>query len=120
MNPDSGLLNVCVAVGPADATKIRTEYLRDNDNYVEQSLRRLRMRIPNMVLCSARMYFRWQHVLNKCRDDIMAWMAINQQWKGRCTPEKMKKFEGRPLLEEADLVFNNPAVALEIGLLDVF
>ena len=83
---------------------------------------RLRLGIPNIV--STRIYLVRQHeflpMLNKCRDNVMAWMGVNKQWKDRCTAEKVTKFKGKQLLEEADLVFNNPAVVLEIGLLDVF
>ena len=38
MNPGNDLMNLCVSVGPADAARIRTEYLRDNEQYVTASL----------------------------------------------------------------------------------
>ena len=42
MNPGDDLMNLCVSVGPVDAAKVRTEYLRDNEQYVTASLKKLR------------------------------------------------------------------------------
>eukprot|EP00562_Extubocellulus_spinifer_P033968 CAMPEP_0178683510 /NCGR_PEP_ID=MMETSP0699-20121125/2345_1 /TAXON_ID=265572 /ORGANISM="Extubocellulus spinifer, Strain CCMP396" /LENGTH=340 /DNA_ID=CAMNT_0020328115 /DNA_START=66 /DNA_END=1087 /DNA_ORIENTATION=- len=72
MSPGADLFNLCAAVGPADAARIRTEYLRENDNYIVHSLREIR----NLNLENQRVF---------CEN----------------------------------LVFNSPAVAIEIGLLNV-
>lgn len=48
----------------------------------------------------------------------MAWMDINTNWRSRCTKANMTKYR-RPL-KEAKLIFNNPVVAIEIGLVDIF
>ena len=45
---------------------------------------------------------------------------MNTDWRDRCTDENMERYKGTPLRIEANLVFNNPAVAIEVGLLEVF
>mmetsp|Transcript_20776 Transcript_20776/g.42405 ORF Transcript_20776/g.42405 Transcript_20776/m.42405 type:complete len:374 (-) Transcript_20776:212-1333(-) len=117
MNPGDGLMNLCVAVGPVDAAKVRTEYLRDNEQYVEASLRELRHISGDWSFFRGRL-----HLLDRCRDNISAWMRVNTDWQARCTDENMKRYLGWDLgllRVEANLVFNNPAVAVEVGLLDV-
>lgn len=61
-----------------------------------------------------------QAVLDKCKHNIMTWMEINDDWRSRCTEEKMERYKSfdRTSLD-ADVVFNNPAVAIEVGLVDV-
>mmetsp|Transcript_17983 Transcript_17983/g.39909 ORF Transcript_17983/g.39909 Transcript_17983/m.39909 type:complete len:387 (+) Transcript_17983:149-1309(+) len=117
MNPGDDLAGLCVAVGSADAARIRTEYLRDNEQYVAASLAKLKG-IPDLTTG-------WDsfcdnlHVFDKCRDNVTAWMQVNTGWRARCTDEHMERYRGAPLRVEANLVFNNPAVAIEIGLLEV-
>ena len=118
MNPGDDLMNLCVSVGPTDAAKIRTEYLRDNEQYVAASLTKLEG-IPN--LSNDWDIFRENlHLFDKCRDNISAWMRVNTNWQARCTDENMERYKEAPLRVEANLVFNNPAVAIEVGLLEVF
>mmetsp|Transcript_32070 Transcript_32070/g.69430 ORF Transcript_32070/g.69430 Transcript_32070/m.69430 type:complete len:365 (+) Transcript_32070:73-1167(+) len=114
MNPGDGLMNLCVAVGPGDAAKVRTEYLRDNEQYVEASLRELRHISGDWSFFRGRL-----HLLDRCRDNISAWMRVNTDWQARCTDENMERYKGAPLRIDANLVFNNPAVAVEVGLLEV-
>jgi len=47
---------------------------------------------------------------------------VNTNWQSRCTDENIERYRGIPhgLRVEANLVFNNPAVAIEVGLLEVF
>ena len=116
MSPGAALFNLCAAVGPADASRIRTEYLRDNDNYIVHSLRKIR----NLNLENQKVFCENLHLFNKCRNNILAWMEVNTRWHEKCTRENIEKYNQSPLLVEADLVFNNPAVAIEIGLLNVF
>mmetsp|Transcript_35981 Transcript_35981/g.73040 ORF Transcript_35981/g.73040 Transcript_35981/m.73040 type:complete len:401 (-) Transcript_35981:1604-2806(-) len=117
MNPGDDLAGLCVAVGSADAARIRTEYLRDNEQYVAASLAKLKG-IPDLTTG-------WDsfcdnlHVFDKCRDNVTAWMQVNTGWRDRCTDENMERYKGAPLRVEANLVFNNPAVAIEVGLLEV-
>ena len=119
MNTGAGLADLCVSVGPAEAVKIRTEYLRDNDFFVAASLRKLAS-IPDLN-GDWRKFIDNIHLFDKCRDNILAWMAVNTNWQERCTDENMKRYKGSPIRSgiETNLVFNNPAVAIEIGLLEV-
>mmetsp|Transcript_5654 Transcript_5654/g.10214 ORF Transcript_5654/g.10214 Transcript_5654/m.10214 type:complete len:176 (+) Transcript_5654:334-861(+) len=109
-------MNMCVVVGPSDAACIRREYLLDNDAYIVHSLKKMHVQISSGRWAS---FQRDILYLEKYRDNILAWMEINSNWRGRYTAENMKKYKDGPLLVEADLVFNNPAVATEIGLLEV-
>mmetsp|Transcript_3353 Transcript_3353/g.7689 ORF Transcript_3353/g.7689 Transcript_3353/m.7689 type:complete len:399 (-) Transcript_3353:809-2005(-) len=115
MSPGADLFNLCAAVGPADAARIRTEYLRENDNYIVHSLREIR----NLNLENQRVFCENLHLFDKCRDNITAWMEVNPRWHEKCTQENIMKYRQSPLLVEANLVFNSPAVAIEIGLLNV-
>ena len=90
MNPGSGL-NFCVAVGSADAARIRTEYLRDNEQYVVASLKKLGV-IPNLAAQMAEIFRDNLHLFDKCRDNISAWMRVNTNWKSRCTDENMERY----------------------------
>ena len=117
MNPDNSLMNLCVSVGRADAARIRTEYLRDNETYVAASLQQL-WDIPN-IIHSVYNFRNNVHCFDKCRDNVSAWMEVNANWRNRCTDENMERYKGSPLRMEANLVFNNPAVAIEVGLLEV-
>mmetsp|Transcript_35978 Transcript_35978/g.73032 ORF Transcript_35978/g.73032 Transcript_35978/m.73032 type:complete len:381 (-) Transcript_35978:1829-2971(-) len=117
MNPGDDLAGLCVAVGSADAARIRTEYLRDNEQYVAASLAKLKG-IPHLT--SEWYIFRQNlHLFDKCRDNVTAWMQVNTGWRARCTDENMERYKEYRLSIEANLVFNNPAVAIEIGLLEV-
>ena len=118
MHPGDDLMNLCVSAGPVDAAKVRTQYLRDNEQYVVASLKKLGD-IKN--LASHWYIFRDNlHLFDKCRNNISAWMRVNTSWQTRCTDENMKRYQEAPLRIDANLVFNNPAVAIEVGLLEVF
>ena len=71
MSPGAALFNLCAAVGPADASRIRTEYLRDNDNYIVHSLRKIR----NLNLRYEKMFCENLHLFDKCRQTL--WLG----WK---------------------------------------
>jgi len=117
MHPGTDLLNLCVSVGRADARRIRTEYLRDNDEYVTASLVKLAF-VPGIASLSV---FRDNlHRFDKCRDCISPWMEVNPDWRDRCTDENIRRCKFPPLPLGVNLVFNNPAVAIEIGLKDAF
>eukprot|EP00562_Extubocellulus_spinifer_P018187 CAMPEP_0178589008 /NCGR_PEP_ID=MMETSP0697-20121206/27369_1 /TAXON_ID=265572 /ORGANISM="Extubocellulus spinifer, Strain CCMP396" /LENGTH=362 /DNA_ID=CAMNT_0020225459 /DNA_START=16 /DNA_END=1104 /DNA_ORIENTATION=- len=120
MNPDDSLLNLCVSVGRADAARIRAEYLRDNETYVASSLRQLwdSTNTPYNLRVFVSLGNN-RHSFDKCRDNISAWMQVNPDWRNRCTDENNERYKGVPVRMEANLVFNNPAVAIEVGLLEV-
>jgi len=113
------LRNLCIAVGPKHAKGIRNAYLRDNETYIVQSLRMLPVLIPDLA-GHVKVFRDNAHRFDKCRDNVMTWMDVNSKsWKGRCTPCKMNMYADKPLVLETDLVFNNPAVVVELGLLEV-
>ncbi len=131
------LMNLLVAVGPADAQKVRRHYLRRNDAYLVQSLRLCKnamasanrelrlMRAPSSPDPNSRtimnMYLQSIDYFNKCRDNVLAWMDVNPGWKSRCTTANLKRYHGDGSLRiGAKLVFNNPVVAIELGLRDVY
>jgi len=120
MKPGCDLMNLCISVGPVDAAKVRTGYLRDNEQYVTASLQKLRD-IRHLSVRQRDVSRRILHLplFDKCRDNIAAWMQVNSDWRDRCTDENMERYKGIPFRTEANLAFNSPAVAIEIGLLEV-
>jgi len=117
MAPGVTLFNLCISVCRDDARQIRTEYLRDNDDYLARNLRVLMQ------------YSRSRSLFDKVRDNILTWMAVNTDWRGRVTPQNVERYRRwqnmrgidhlRRVLPDINLIFNNPAIAIEIGLLDV-
>jgi len=114
------LMNLLIAVGPADARKIRRDYLRHNDAYLVQSLRLcLGATAPALHMFTANsstimnMYLLSIKYFNKCRDNVLAWMDVNPGWKSRCTTANLKRYHQR-ILPEANVIFNNPVVAIEL------
>ena len=119
------LMHLLVAVGPADALKIRRDYLRNNDVYLVKSLRLCKTAMsPGIQMSRAtsatvmNLYLEAIDYFNKCRDNVLAWMDVNPGWKSRCTMTNMARY--KTLRMEANLVFNNPVVAIELGLRDVY
>ena len=114
------LLNLCVVVGPKDCALIRHAYLRNNLHYLEASLRKF---------CNDEEEDDWDYnsEVELCRGRYLAWMEVNTDWRRLVTTEQMDSLvtvfeedkEGisveniNPLLP-----FNNPAVAIELGLMD--
>mmetsp|Transcript_912 Transcript_912/g.2549 ORF Transcript_912/g.2549 Transcript_912/m.2549 type:complete len:371 (-) Transcript_912:112-1224(-) len=124
MNSGDGLYELCVAVGPKFAARIRRDYLLKNEKYLVRSLETLHRSLPTekrslRLLCYNRPHF------DKCRDNIRAWMKVNTEWRSRCTESNLAKYKGftgkqtEPEIE-ANLIFNHPALIVEIGLIDIF
>ena len=127
------LMNLLVAAGPADARKVQRHYLRHNDAYLVQSLRLCKnaMSSANRMLrlgrgssdtnsyMIMRLYLQSIYYFNKCRDNVLAWMDVNPGWKSRCTTANLNRYHRR-LRMGANLIFNNPVVAIELGLRDVY
>lgn len=144
MKVGENLLSLCVAVGPADAARIRHDYLLDNEEYLVHSLDVLNSSLTAYG-CSRR-YGRTHRYsslhlsdfpknlfyFDKCRDNVKAWMAVNTNWRSRITLSKVVHYRlkriGRSSFKsylwphtkmEADMIFNNPALAIELGLEDI-
>jgi len=129
----SGLYNFCVAFGPEDAAEIRRDYLLENDAYIDHHLEI----VSNSVLASAfrrlpnpfsyEEFSEGLAAVDKCKRNIMTWMEVNDNWKERVAAERMGQYKyysldihlRHPGTHDADAVFNNIAIAVEIGLLDV-
>ena len=104
------LLSLCIVAGPKDGAVIRHAYLRRNLIYP--------------------MHFLYEFVMGKvkwetCRDRYRDWMEVNSDWKtawvsdGRI--EMMEKVisDDEGVLITPSLAFNNPALAIELGLTEV-
>ena len=124
---DKNLMALLVAIGPTDSRRIRHDYLKGNDQYVVKCLRS----------CDNTMApFGWANTTNstralnmmancrpcfdRCRTKLLAWMEVNKDWRSRCTKTNLQKYRRPSEALEANLVFNNPAVAIELGLHDVY
>ena len=107
---------------------ILADYLRNNDAYITNSLRRIAA-IPGLVGSgSVEEYAKHRAALKKCGAKIKTWMAVNTDWRSRCSQEAVERnirsiWEGPSSFdiesEGIHMVFNNPAVAVELGLLEV-
>ena len=107
----SELWNICLAVGPATSQIIRHYYLKKNHHFLTRCIR---------FFCS-------QKITNKkARDYHLAWMAVNTDWKA-CVNKTYMEFTKLACIRQGDkagnkihpyAAFNNPAVAIQIGLMD--
>jgi len=107
----TGLMDICIAVGPKDATVIRHYNLHDNYRFLQR----------NVIL-----YVSEMNDSDPCSENIKTWMEANTDWKKLCTPDNIDKFS-RVTMQDEDTgvftsnvdpkaLFNNPAVAIELGL----
>lgn len=118
------LMNVLLAVGPADATTCRVAYLKDERVGYYYLLRTCRAIAEfggsedSVIRSKARKLFQ----------NIRAWMRVNPGWKDFCTSENMEEYAVVSKIDEDGdktarphplALFNNPAVAIECGLFEV-
>mmetsp|Transcript_19079 Transcript_19079/g.38436 ORF Transcript_19079/g.38436 Transcript_19079/m.38436 type:complete len:387 (+) Transcript_19079:138-1298(+) len=126
----SGLYNFCVAFGPEGAAEIRRDYLLDNEAYIEHNLEIVTNSVLTtrdaMLLMPQEDLSEGLAAVDKCKRNTMTWMEVNGNWKERVTAERMELYKRYTIAHErhagthdADAVFNNIAIAVEIGLLDV-
>ena len=104
------LMNICKAVGRKESAVVRYTCLRNNLGYLEHCLRNL--------------------VVGRMKSKIACWMEVNTDWRRLCTKDRTEDDElstGRYENEEGMLIrrtdpliiFNNPAVAIDFGIIDV-
>ena len=107
------LLNLCIVAGPKDCAIVRHEYLHKNCNYL--------WRILEAYAIHKEIDWR------KCRDCYREWMAVNTQWRELVTDELIEDLavvglqnsEGKfSIMIHPYIPFNNPSVAIEIGLVE--
>ena len=131
-----GLYELCVAVGPTDAARIRRDYLLNNERYLAKSLRCLLFCTMGTGSGTGLPKFTWcdkvESHFDKCGNNVKDWMAVNTNWRSYCTQANLEKYKGiawpdwlKSLLgfEEdryAMMIFGNPAIVVELGLTDVF
>ena len=112
---DNGdLMNICLAIGPAGAKIVRHACLFNNTQY----LRRLTEKnLPSLELKSA-------------KEELSSWMEVNTHWRGVICSEELVNSGGYCVakIEEGGrnrmhmnplFLFNNPAVAIELEMLDI-
>ena len=109
------VMNICKAVGRKESAVVRYTCLRNNFGYLEHCLKQHAAR----NLGSHHMHAK-----------VTCWMEINTGWRKLCTKERTEDDElstARYDNEEGAfifrtdplIIFNNPAVAVEFGLVDV-
>ena len=108
------LLNICIVAGPRDCAAIRHAYLRKNISYLQHALVEYVEKECNG----------WK----LCRDRYLAWMEINADWREVVTKGRMESLSkvfresdgGEKMVPEISpfVPFMNPAVAIELGLLE--
>lgn len=105
------LLNLCIVAGPKDCASVRYAYLHENHGYLGHFLRE---------------YVNDRIDARKCRDSYRAWTEVNTHWRELGTDELIEDLAvvGRPSRDglvmsiEPYAPFNNPSVAIEIGLME--
>ena len=120
-----GLYKLCIAVGPADAARIRQNYLLNNMQYLSKPLRSLLFRSLAAGLLVSVCFDRAEDSYSdKCRENVKAWMAVNTNWRSYCTEASSRaSFEKYKQIAWEDWVktiFSNPAIVFELDLIDVF
>lgn len=110
------LMNICVAVGPTDARLVKYVCLRNNGNYLRHNL--LKGIRPGRFGC----------ITTKSRNALAAWMEINTDWRKLCTAHRIRHYTSALSVDDKGkkrfkcnrgILFNNPAVAIEFGRLDI-
>mmetsp|Transcript_21787 Transcript_21787/g.62480 ORF Transcript_21787/g.62480 Transcript_21787/m.62480 type:complete len:310 (+) Transcript_21787:185-1114(+) len=113
------LLNLCIMAGPKDCAAIRHAYLRNNVLYLEASLSRYVEHDEDSD---------WESRL--CRDRYRAWTEVNADWRRLVTEERidsLARTSEEDTENEADCMYAfvdpliplvNPAVAIELGLIE--
>ena len=100
------LLNLCIVAGPKNCAAIRHAYLRNNLSYLQYALGYyIQKKCSDWKLCG---------------DRYLAWMEINADWRRHVTDERIESMAKVANQDDAIALmpFNNPAVAIELGLMD--
>ena len=114
-NYGSDLMNICKAVGRKDSAIVRFTCLRNNMGHLQRILADFPRR---------------NHERSIYAPHIDAWMEVNTDWRRHCTLERTKDKElmdasredgedQRSVNIDPLLIFNNPAVAIELGQIDI-
>ena len=114
---DGTVWNTCLAVGPGVSRTIRHVFLKKNEPFLKRTLQKFNSND-------------WDK--SKANANHVAWMEVNTDWMTTITAERMEElkeatttpWDGRRLLprqikDHPFLAFNNPAIAIQLGLCDV-
>ena len=119
-------MNMCLSVGREDAIIIRRSYLRNNDSYLCFILNYFVHHLGNVR--EATIDLHRHDALVFCQTKATEWIKVNTDWRDRITEGKIKRFEDvwskdnliNPVRKlHPDAIFNNPAVAISLGLTEV-
>jgi len=121
---DSELMSICLAVGPIISRLIKHDYLQNNTQYLERTLK--------VFLNNCRFFNRKDEkselarCCRKAGENHMAWMTINCDWKANVKDNLMEELKLATMQGSIlrftfhpYVAFNNPAVAIQFGLMDV-
>ena len=104
----SDVKNICLAVGPVPSRIIKHVYLKKNMGYLEKVM---------YIFAAVR---RQGGKAEWARECHLAWMSVNTGWRSLVTDELMERHENasnHPSVHPL-LTMVNPAVAMEMGLLE--
>ena len=126
-NYGDDLMSICKAVGPKDSGIIRYACLRNNMGFLQYTLENFtaKIRTPRRARAFA-----------KTIRNVDAWVEVNTDWRKHCTLERTEDEEistclvrendedddgPRPVVLSTNplILFNNPSVAIELGLTPV-
>jgi hypothetical protein len=128
---DSELMNVCLAVGPVTSRIIKHDYLKKNTQYLQRTLKVFFDNAKRVDVEAVKA--KWSA---KAGENHLAWMSINSDWKSNIEEsliEELRLATKRRIFGSTRrknhaidcstvspyLAFNNPAVAIQFGLMDV-
>ena len=113
-NYGDDLMNICVAVGPTDANIVTYVCLRNNVDYIRRQLARRTRNIQANTVPIVEFFA------------ILDWMDVNPDWSKYCSKERVENPRYcNPTAETCDrsshhlILFNNPAVAIEFGMVEI-
>ena len=113
-SPD--VMKICLAVGPVVSRTIKHDYLRRNEKYLTDALKKLVVRLCSFTDSGS----------EKAGANHRAWMEVNADWKTTAVRNDLMGTTQQNRLVQSVLAghvpflaFNNTAFAVELGLLEV-
>ena len=105
---NADMMNLCAVLGRERSRELRLAYLRNNFNYLRCLLFKMISKInahrrweegnrtSNLIHDEVGLEEKWREASDYraiCRERILSWMAINTDWRQRCTAEKMEMYQ---------------------------
>ena len=111
---NNDLFNICVAVGPIDSPIIRRTWLVGNYRYL--------WRVTKKNLLDPMNF-------EGAREQLLDWMELNPEWRNRCKEKlvqddrwsapRIRHYRHDKIRANPAVLFNNPAAAIELGMVDI-